>query len=202
MLTPTRLKISVKANILGLIVVLLASCITTFLGLHATLLKESAISGAVIFAILQSYFTILLYFGVRPDNGYVAWGKSIEKFVTNTDLPSASLPDLGSMDVGDDLFGIIIGPIITILVTVVLAVFLTLAIWVGLNVIALLGLIIFVPMYYIFRRSLRLVLIHTRTCRGRLGTSALIAIRYAIPYSLLIGLCLWAPDWVLRKMTG
>jgi hypothetical protein len=199
-LSPYR--ISVKTHVAGLAAALLVTALVVFGGLHRSIIAESAVAAAIVGGLLWIYLAILLYLGVRPDNGYVRWSRSVKELSQNVDLPTfddVSLPsalDLG----GDDLVSIVLGILVAVFIGALAVLAAALLVWVGLNLTAILLIVVFIPIYYVFRRSLRLVLVHSRRCRRNLPRSVGIACAYATGYALFFCAVVSGMDWVVRAI--
>ncbi len=148
------------------------------------MVREWVISSGVLFAILTVYFAALLYVGVRPDNGFIRWQAAVDRVRNAADIESlgSAAPDLdfSFMDLSADGC---LGVLMALLVSIFLGAFVVAALWIGVNVVAVSLIMLFIPIYYTFRRGLRMVLIHSAQCQGRLCRSVLIAIRHAMFYS-------------------
>lgn len=89
-----------------------------------------------------------------------------------------SLDFSDAVDAADGVLGFLLG----VLVSIVLVIVLALVLWIGLNVAVNAVAIVSLPLFYLFRRSLRQVVARGRTCHGRLGRSVRVAAQMTFLY--------------------
>jgi len=195
---PPRTTIAVSIHVLA-VGIILALVITAVLhGVHHSLLRQWLASTVVMWAALTAYFTVLLWIGVRPDNGYVRWREKLESLQTR--MSKAPLGD--GRDVLDifnfggfgDVFELILGVVFGIF----LSFFGVILFWIGVNFVVIAVMLLSLPIYFVFRRGLRLVLVESSRCHHHLGRSVFIATRYAAGYALCIGVPLWLADYLIH----
>ncbi len=75
-----------------------------------------------------------------------------------------------------------LGFIVSIVASILIMALLTVVLWLGLNVAINAVVLVSVPLFYFFKRSLRQLVALGRTCHGRLGRSCLIALRMTVLY--------------------
>jgi hypothetical protein len=156
--------------------------------LHGTNVYETIINTVILSGILWAYFSYILYRGLRFDHGKVKWRwpkisiSDISDAVSNSGV---SIPDLSDgFDVGEGCLGAILGIAVSIIAIIILVVLIYLGVEIGIFV----SLIIAIPMYWLFRYSARLVIVNSRKCENNLIKSMMVAIKFAVIYSALMGI--------------
>ena len=76
--------------------------------------------------------------------------------------------------------GCLLGLILDIVLTIVLAVVLAFVVWLSVNLLFVALTLLFIPLFFLFSRSLRYVVAHSRRCRGNLAQSCSTALYYTI----------------------
>jgi hypothetical protein len=89
------------------------------------------------------------------------------------------------MGADSGMLAAIAGFIIDCLISIFLSLLITGLVWIGLNAIISGSLFIFVPLYYLFKRSTLVLLRHARRCNGQLLVSLSFAFAYAFSYSTI-----------------
>lgn len=123
------------------------------------------------------FLTYVLYHGVAMDQR--------ERF----EFAFIGPPEVGSgwaealdfpISVADDLAGCLGGLVLGLLGVIMLAVLLPILLWIGINLfIATIALLV-LPMFFLYRVSLRQIVVRGRGCRGRLGKSVGFAAVYTL----------------------
>lgn len=146
-------------------------------GLVLTLVKDSLwVKLEVILAALSGaaflFFFVVLYRGVRFDEqqGYVlGW------LHPRTILDQAPAIDSGfgftEAGASEGIAGLLLGLLLDIIASIVLAFAIALLIWLGVKVLITAVAAVFLPLYYLFRRSIRYLVVRGRSCRGQVGRS-------------------------------
>jgi hypothetical protein len=178
--------IGVKTHILGVGAVLFITIVMVLLDGHKSMAREWLASILITTGGLSVYFTTLLTIGVRPDNGYIAWQDTLTRLRGNLDAADLNDMDLSPLSNFDLLDDGIFGFLIAIVLVITTAISIGILVWLGANLIMIAMVVLFIPLYFVFRRGLRMVLMHSPRCHGRLGRSILIAFGYASAYALLI----------------
>jgi hypothetical protein len=188
---------SLTANIVGVACIVAISLAVVGWKLHGTNVRETLAAVAVAFVIFWSYFSCILYRGLRFDNGVVRWRRPSLEWPDVGGQVDFSQLDLGSID-GEGCFGVIIGVVVSIVALVTLVIL----IWLGVEIGLFLSLVIVVPVYWLFRLSARLVIVNTRTCAGNPGSSMRWAARYAFIYALVVGAVFFAINGLASLLQG
>jgi len=156
--------------------------------LRKSIWEELEIITLIMALVMLIYFTTVLYLGVRfnkHERFSVDWPKGSPQ-----DLLDASCyaPDSFGFFTGAGaeagFLGIIIGFILDVLVTLVLAYVIACLLWLGINFFIAVIFPISLPLFYFYKRALRGMITKGRTCRGNLARSLLYAFRSAIGYSI------------------
>lgn len=126
------------------------------------------------------YFLLLFYHGIR-------FGKNETYSITWKPFRfnESWLDTLGTIDTGG-LFteagaeagplGCIVGLFLDLVVSLFLIIIVAFLLWLGINIVTTGIVVLLLPLYFLFRRSLRVAIARGRTCRGNLGKS----FKYAI----------------------
>jgi hypothetical protein len=175
-----RPKWSIKTHFWAtvLIVAIASACVLVIS--RKSIWVELEIIVGILSLISFAYFFILFHYGVR-------FGKN-ETY--SIELKPFSLDDswvntLGLVDSGGfftlagaeaGLLGCIVGLLLDVVVSLCLILIIAFLLWLGINIITAGIMILFLPLYFLFRHSLRTVVAKGRTCRGKCGKS----LRYAL----------------------
>ncbi len=179
---------SLTAQIAGVIAVCIIATICVAAGLHRAPLQESLVEVAVLCAAMLVYFTVILYRGFRFDHGRISWRvPRIHPADVGDALTHVQVPDISGVMPGVDSAEGCLGLIIAGAVAMLAVVLLTILVYCGIEAGMLIALLVAVPLYGIFRLSARMVIVHTRRCRGRLPMSLAIALPYAVLYTAAMG---------------
>lgn len=198
-----RARPSLALHIVAIIVIVALVVPVTVFSLHRSVLVETAVAAGILLVGQLCYFTTMLYHGVVTDGGVVRWSlKTVQlRDVTDAvssvgvDLPGIELPDLD----GEGILAAIVGVVLGIVAVVVLLVVAVLLVWLGCNVVIVTGTVLAMAVYYIFRRSIRAVLVYRRRCQGNWLRSLAVALRFAAGYTLFLAGLIWLGDWLARN---
>jgi hypothetical protein len=136
---------------------------------------ELEIIVGVLSLISFAYFLFLFYHGIRFEKNetYSITWKPFR-------FDESWLDALGTVDTGR-LFtsagaeavplGCIVGLIVDLIVSLFLIVIIAFLLWLGINIVTTGIIVLLLPLYFLFRRSLRVAVAKGRTCRGNLGKS-------------------------------
>ena len=180
--------------IITLIVVVLTMIAVYFWGLgqHHTFFENSLISTTILSVAFFLFITIGLYKGVKlKDN----MGRVLDKFeLIDTINFHVSGDSVDSLDMGEGIVGIIIGFIAWIL----LAILLSIALWIFTNVLVLIVLTFVAMLYWIFFRALRLVFKNSNKSKGNLIES----VKWGVAYTLLYNFWIYGIFILTIKLKG
>lgn len=179
---------SLTAHIVGVVAVGIVASLCVALGPHRAPLQESLAETSVLCAVMMAYFTIILYRGFRFDHGRVTWKvPKIDPADVGDALSHVQVPDVSGVIPGVDSAEGCLGLIVAGMIGVVVLVLVSILVCCGLEAGMLIMVLIAIPMYGIFRLSARMVIVHTRRCRGRLLMSLAIALPCAVLYTVAMG---------------
>jgi len=158
----------------GLVIVLVVS-VVTLLVLKKPLWIELEALTAILSIVAFMFFGHVLYRGVRFNKrerfDFSLRTVSLED-IWDAARISADVPDFSdAFDLAEGIWGIILG----ILVSILLVFLLGFVLWIGLNVALNAVIVVSIPLFYLFRRSLRQVVARGRSCRGSMPRSLLVA---------------------------
>lgn len=141
---------------------------------------ELELAVGILAACFFVFLSYVLYHGVELDESErfeFAWKGADSSLLDFPDLSGLDAFDVG----GDDLLGCLGGVLVGILGFILFAVLFPILLWLGLNLFVATLAAIILPMFYLYRRSLRHILRRGRRCRRRLGR----AVGFAAVYTLL-----------------
>jgi Ca2+/Na+ antiporter len=123
------------------------------------------------------FLTYVLYHGVSMDRR-----ERFEfAFIAPPEVGSAWVEFLEApLSAADDLAGCLGGWVVGLLLALLLALFLPVLLWIGVNLFIATVALLVLPMFFLYRASLRQIVVRGRGCRGRLGKS----VRFAAVYTL------------------
>jgi hypothetical protein len=127
-----------------------------------------------------AYLFAVLYHGVRFDrNEQYSFSWPASKFETWWDATSqfntgGTLTE-GGAEAGP--LGIIIGFLLDLLVSIIIAFVIAVVLWLTFSFVVTAILVVSIPLFFLFRRSIRYIVAKGRSCRGNLGRSIVFALR-------------------------
>ena len=216
-------KLSLALHVLGITVTLLLTATAIRLELHRSSGIEALWTWAGCAGVLWAYFTVILYRGLRFDHGVVVWPRSKVGSQDMAELGN-NLPDLSGWDVGTDgetaisaasdravdlsgwdvgtdgegLVGLL-GAILVLAIGFIILVFGSIALTWLIEVGWIIAIALAAQVYCLFRYSMRAALVHTRTCKGRLGNALTISAGYALGYASVLALVMWIADAFIQR---
>lgn len=203
---PRIAKLSTTFHLACLAILIILSMLAVGFHLHKSIYEESITAVFFIFTFLFLYFFLILYFGLRYDTGiserelYTNAHNNFSKSfnIETAEFPNIEIPHLG----GDDIVSAFFAALYFILFSILFLAALFLLAWIGLNVMLFAFISAFIPIYYIFRISLRIILIKGIRCKGKLLKSILVASKYALLYSFALGGCMFLCEFMCRKLAS
>lgn len=136
---------------------------------------------AALSAFIFLFLFVLLYRGARFDRdrrwtfGWVH-PRSLAENIPSVD----SLGMFSEAGAHQGIAGFLIGLVLDILVSLALLAAIVILLWLGINLLLVAVAVIWIPLIYLFRRSVRYVVTRGRTCRGRVGRAAGWAALYTV----------------------
>jgi hypothetical protein len=145
--------------------------------------------------LMFGYLFLLLYYGVRFDpNEQYSFSWSLSRFATWWDATSqfntgGTLTE-GGAEAGP--LGLVVGFLLDLLVSIIIAFILAVVLWLTFSFLVTTILVISIPLFFLFRRSIRYVVAKGRSCRGNPGRSIVFALRATFTntvwfYGILVG---------------
>jgi len=179
---------SLKSSFLTGAGILAVVSIVVLAMLRKSIWEELEIITLIMALIMFVYFTAVLYRGVRFDKRErfsIDWPQSSPQEMLDASLYA---PDSFGFFTGAGaeagILGIVIGFILDVLVTLVLAYVIACLFWLGINFFIAVIFPVSLPLFYFYKRALRGIITKGRTCRGNLGRSLMYAFRSTIGYSI------------------
>lgn len=161
----------------------------TLITVHRSIWQELEIITGALSLLAFVYLTAVLYKGVRFDKseGFsVDWPQvrpgEMLKAMDWTPVDSGGFFTEAGAEAG--LLGAVVGFLLDLLVSIFLAALISMVIWLGLNAAVGIILAVFLPVFYLYRRSLRFIVARGRTCRGSFGKSVLYALGATALYTV------------------
>ncbi|HMP75330.1 MAG TPA: hypothetical protein PKE12_03440 [Kiritimatiellia bacterium] len=146
-------------------------------------------------AVMAVYFSILLHAGVRIDARERFHLESFRMRAVDAVEGAAYVPFDGPFtEAGAEagILGAIVGLLLDLLFALFLSFVITFLFWLGVNAV----IVLFIPLFWFHRRSLRMLIARGRHCRGRWGPSILHGCRTALMdafwfYTIFFAAHLW-----------
>lgn len=175
-----RPKWSIKTNFWSIVTVAAGISLIVLFGLKKNLWIELEIIVGILSFFFFLYLSYILFHGIRFDTNekYTITWKAID---FSTVAEGSSYLDTGGSfsSVGGEggLLGLIIGFIIDILISIIISLIIAVLIWLGINLFLTSVLVLFLPIFYLFKRSLRFVVAKGRYCYKNFTKSGLYALQ-------------------------
>ena len=157
--------------------------------------------------IMFVYMATVLYLGVRFDKkerfsvDWQSWRDRSNVIDNAVDIIPIDFEfSFTALGAEAGILGIIIGFIADVLASVFLMVLISFVLWFGINVLPEAVVIIFFPLFYFYRRSLRYLVAKGRVCKGNLGKSALHAFLSSVMYSMWFYLMVFAGHYISKAV--
>ncbi len=141
---------------------------------------ELEIIVSVLSLISFAYFLFLFYYGIRFEKNerYSITWKSFR--FNESWYDTVGMVDTGGLfsSAGAEAgpLGCIVGLLLDLIVSLFLIVIIAFLLWLSINIVTTGIIVLMLPLYFLFRRSLRVAVARGRTCRGNLGKS----LKYAL----------------------
>jgi len=171
----------------GALVLLAAVAAPIWMMRNASVWQRLEVATLLLSVVMFAFLFWALYFGIRLDARerlHVRWAHWSETRLkedwSTIDIGSSFTETLGSDSIG----GFIVGILLDILVSLALAFAISVVLWLGVNAMIAVILITVLPGFYLFRRSLRVVLAQGRHCRGRVWRAGFFALRTTVLYTI------------------
>ena len=194
-------KIRLQQHIVFLFIFLIIGTIGIALTHNLEPARQSFLAAIFAFSVFLIYYLVMLYRGVRYDNGYVQWkwgGLTINDMLTGIKEHGfdIGLPDFSIIDFGDNIFGVLIAFIASILISILVGIIAVILIWVGFNVVALGLFLAWIPLYAMARYGIRIALANVRKTKGSLSAS----FPYAFINAFVAGIAAFSSNYLIERI--
>jgi hypothetical protein len=174
----------------ALAIIFLVSVIVFFF-LEKTIWVELEIIIAVLSVFMFAFLFVVLYYGVFFDRNQtfaISWkGGQIKDWINwASGVDTRGTFSASGWEAGP--LGFLIGLLLDLVVSMVLVFLVALFLWLGIGVVFTAIAAISVPLFFLFRRSIRFVVAKGRFCRGSIGRSVLIAFKATVTNTLWLSL--------------
>ena len=194
-------KIKLQQHILFLFSFLIVGTIGIALTRNLSHSSESVLMALFTFCIFFFYYLFMLYWGVRYDNGFVQWkwgGLSINDMLTGIKEHGfdIGLPDFSVIDFGDNIFGVLIALVSSVIISLIVGVIAVVLIWVGLNVVGFTVFLAWIPLYAMARYGIRIALANVRMTKGSFSAS----FPFAFINAFVAGIAVYLSSFFIEKI--
>jgi len=175
-----RPKWSITTQFWAAVSIAVLSSVAVFLLSKKNIWNELEIIVSVLSIFTFIYFLVLFYHGVRFDRNEVysitwkpfnfeGWADTVGYGVDTGGIFTSAGAEAGPL-------GCLVGLLLDILVSILLIVLVAVLLWLGFNVLTTGIMIVMIPLYFLFRRSLRVAVVRARACHGDLKKSTIYAL--------------------------
>jgi len=169
--------------------------------LKKTIWVELEIIIAVLSLFMFGFLFVVLYSGVVFDRNQtfaISWkGGQIKDWINwASGVDTRGTFSASGWEAGP--LGFLIGLLLDLVVSMVLVFLVALFLWLGIGVVFTAIAAISVPLFFLFRRSIRLVVAKGRSCRGSIGRSVLFALKATVTNTLWLYAIVVAGHYVAR----
>jgi hypothetical protein len=199
-----RPKWSLKTNFWGAVGIVTLATLCALLALKQSVWVELHVIAGVLALFMFGYFLLLLYYGVRfdrneqysfswPASKFETWWNATSQFNTGGTMTE------GGADAGP--LGMLIGFLLDLLLSIIIAFVIALVLWLTFSFLVTAVLAISLPLFFLFRRSIRYIVAKGRACRGNLGKSVRFALRATFTNALWFYAILIAAQYIAGLKT-
>ena len=185
-MSPRRPRWSLRVLFGGALFVLVVAAVCGRLYPGRSVWSQLELATIILSTAFFVFLALALYCGVRVDAKerlrirWVQWNETrLEDDLSGFDLSTTFTESLAAEGIG----GIVLGIVLDILVSLALAVVVSALLWLGLNLAVGLALVVLVPGFYLFARSVRVAVARGRRCRGNVWRSGWYAVGYTVLYT-------------------
>jgi hypothetical protein len=157
-----------------LAVVGLSTLVVLVLSKRDLWLELEMVAGVVASTLFLFYWWVL-YHGVQFSNDERLTFSSVSIDAVDPGIPFGEITGAA-----DDPLGLVVAFIIDVLVWIALVIVFTVLLWIGVNGVLLAILLIAMPLFYVFRASVRFVLRNAPICHGRLLKAAQVSLMFTV----------------------
>ena len=159
-----------------------------FITVRKSIWTELEIITGGVSAIMFAFLTVVLFLGVRFNKAErltIAWPKTAPRDVF--DAMSAFPDGTGGLftEMGSEAgpLGFVVGLLLDIVATIIMLFLISVILWIGINALYAIVLAVSIPLFYFYRRSIRMIVLKGRTCRHSWNRSAIHAFRSSVLYT-------------------
>jgi hypothetical protein len=178
-----RPKWSLKTSFWAAVAVVTIASLCALLVLKRSIWVELHVLTAVLATFMFGYLFLVLYYGVRfdrneqysfswPGSKFESWWDGTSQFNTGGTLAE------GGAEAGP--LGMIVGFLLDLIVSAVIAFVIAVVLWLTFSFVVTAILVVAIPLFFLFRRSIRYIVVKGRSCHGNLGRSIFFALRATV----------------------
>lgn len=164
---------------------------------------ETIYAAVFIFFTLTVYYFVMIYHGIRYDNGISKWkwdGVSIKDMLnemanSGINVNGLEIPDF---DFSDNLIGGIIGALIAIIIGFVVLGIIVLLTWLGINLVGYALVLAWIPLYILIKYGVRLALVNVKYAKGNIIRSAFLSLTHGCIGALSMAVVFYVTEFVVR----
>ncbi|MCP4049380.1 MAG: hypothetical protein GY730_01555 [bacterium] len=180
----------------------IVSCVI-FLFSHKSIWVELELIAGMLSVFIFIFLFYVLYHGIKFDSN--------EKYsITWKDAGLSTMDGfspgmgLGLTEAGAEAgpLGIVIGFILDIVVTILLSILIVVLLWVGINIVFSSIMILFFPMYFLFRRSIKFVVSKSNVCHKDFQKSFYYAVKGTLINTIWFYMIIFAGHYISRNYVG
>ena len=200
-------KASLKTHIVLLLVFIVLGMIGIGISANGSVAIETVYAATFIFITLQIYYFIMIYNGVKYDNGITKWkweGVSIKEMLENMDSSHIDINkiEIPSFDFGDNVIGAIIGAIVAVLLGVLILGVIVILSWIGVNLIGYAIFISWIPLYILVKYGVRLALVNVKYAKGNLVRSFFLSSFHGFIGAITMSIIFLLTEIIIRMNFG
>lgn len=175
-----------RTNFFGAIGVILLVPLIMMFALKKSLWIELEIILGVLSLFMFAYFFLLLYHGIRFDRNDASlldWRPSFPDLADSSSyVDTGGTFTAGGAEAGP--LGLVIGFLLDLLVSILLTLVLAVVLWLGLNVLVTVVVVLGTPLFFLFRWSVRYIVVKGRSCHGEFSRACWFALRATVSNTL------------------
>jgi hypothetical protein len=182
---PIRPRWSLKSSFYTAIGIVLLVTPLVLLTVRDSVWTEVEVLTGAVFTIMFVYLTVVLFLGVRFDKTEsfaIQWPKGRPTDVVLE--PGGFCGWFTQLGAEAGILGALVGVVLDILATFVLAFAVSFVIWIGFNGILAAILAVCIPLFFFYRRALRSIVTKGRRCRGNIRASLFQSFKSTLGYAV------------------
>ncbi len=197
-----RPKWSLETHFFGAVVIAAIASACVLLISKKNIWVELEMIVGVLSLISFAYFLFLFYYGIRfqkKETYSIEWKPLRFKeswFDTLGTIDTGGLFTSAGAETGP--LGCVVGLLLDLVVSIILIIVIAFLLWFGFNIVTTGIIVLLLPLYFLFRRSLRIAIARGRTCRGNLGKSLKYAFLVTITNMVWLYLIVFTGHYISR----